>query len=180
MELEYLPPPENLKGCFVSLKARSVLEKLTAREQLIFDVASEGTLFTEWGENVTGNVLAFFVPNKPVPAFKFAQGKKELIRKFRGEKARFYQGIAQFFKLAKEFKGECVLLSPSISVYLRSEVKGEIVQLKPGAIDALVPMAAFTAVVVVPAANASLLAGGSMMQEQVLRIGISEGWGLAL
>ena len=147
--------------------------------QLIFDVLNEGSLFTHWGENITGQVIAFFAPNKPVPAFKYNAGRTELIRKFQGDKGRFYHGIAQFFKLAKDFQGEVTLVTPSIQVFLRSESNGEVVQLVPGSMD-LISLSGYTAVVVLSASNTSLSAGMNVMQEQLLRIGINEGAGLAL
>ena len=147
----------------------------------MFDVVNEGTLFAVWGENVPGQVLAYFTPNKPVPAFKFSSssGKTELMRKFRGEKARFYQGCTQFFKLAKDYDGNCYGLCSSIGIFFRTLPDGLLVQLQPGASEPItVPN--LTAVVVLSAATISLAAGSTMMQEQFLRIGISEGWGLAL
>ena len=148
----------------------------------MFDVANEGTLFQVWGENVTGNVVAFFKPNKPVPAYKYNAGpssRVEIIRRFRGEKSRFYQGIAQFYKIAKDFQGEIVQLCPSVNVFVRSETDGEIVQLQPGG-EMLSVGSGYTAVVALPASNTSVSHGTTIMQEQLLRIGINEGWGLPL
>jgi len=149
--------------------------------QLVFDVVNEGTLFAVWGENVSGQVLACFKPNKPVPAFKYsASGKQELMRKFRGEKARFYEGCAQFFKLAKEYEGMVWLTSPSIGVYLRENGEGSMLKMVPGGECDPVSVSNFTAVAVLPPANTSIVDGVKMMQEQVLRVGLNEGWGLAL
>lgn len=116
-----------------------------------------------------------------MPAYKYNGGpssRVEIIRRFRGEKARFYQGITQFYKLAKDFQGEVVHLCPTVSIYLRSDGNGEIVKLEPGA--SLMPLTGFTAVVALPASNGSVSPGTCVMQEQLLRIGINEGWGLAL
>jgi hypothetical protein len=126
--------------------------------------------------------MAYFKPNKPVPAYKYSAGpasRAEIMRKFRGDKARFYQGITQFCKLAKDFQGEIVWLCPSVAVYLRSQTDGEIVQLQPGNSE-LVLMMPFTAAVALPGSSTSVAHGTAVMQEQLLRIGVNEGWGLAL
>jgi hypothetical protein len=102
------------------------------------------------------------------------------MRKFRGNKSRFFQGFAQFFKLAKDYTGECILLTPSVGVYLRNAEDGLVMKLVPGADEDRVEIVRASAVAVLPAANDSMTPGSSLMQEVFLRIGINEGGGLAL
>jgi len=134
-----------------------------------------------WAEGgVEEGVLAFFEPTKPVPKFKFAgAGKTEIIRKFQGDKPRFYQGIAQFFKLAKEYGGNCLLFSPSVGVFLRDE-SGNITKFVPGEEQPMQSVIGMTAVVALAGTNTSVEAGVTMTKELFLRIGVNEGWGLAL
>lgn len=149
----------------------------------MFDVVNEGTLFAIWAEDApSGQVVAFFSPNKPVPPFKYtpAGSKTEIMRKFRGNKARFFQGFAQFFKLAKDYEGECLLLTTSVGVFWRNAEDAIIMKFTPGADEERVLISRASALAVLPAANDSMTAGSSLMQELFLRIGQNEGGGIAL
>mmetsp|Transcript_7394 Transcript_7394/g.16370 ORF Transcript_7394/g.16370 Transcript_7394/m.16370 type:complete len:167 (+) Transcript_7394:3-503(+) len=81
---------------------------------LTFEEASGGVLFLNWSKERVPNALAYFNPTKNVPAFKFTAhgGKSELIRECAGPKVkRFYEGVTQFVKLAREFQASFHLLN---------------------------------------------------------------------
>ncbi|SOV13171.1 conserved Plasmodium protein, unknown function [Plasmodium sp. DRC-Itaito] len=79
---------------------------------LVFDNASNGTLFIVWKKEKVENALMFIKPTKAVPEFKFVNrnGKNELIRNLQSDKKLFYSGICQFVKEAKDIKGKLTLL----------------------------------------------------------------------
>ncbi|CRH03162.1 conserved Plasmodium protein, unknown function [Plasmodium relictum] len=79
---------------------------------LIFDSASNGSLFIVWKREKVENALMFIKPTKPVPEFKFTNhnGKSELIRNLQSDKKLFYSGLCQFIKEARDIKGEVSLL----------------------------------------------------------------------
>ena len=79
-------------------------------------------------------VLAFFKPNKKVPAFKFKSygGKQEIIRQMQaGMIKRYYIGWTHFLKLAKEWQGELVIYRTS-DVELYYLDNGKIIRMEAG------------------------------------------------
>ncbi|KAI4841001.1 IMP1-like protein [Plasmodium brasilianum] len=79
---------------------------------LIFDNASNGSLFIVWKKEKVENALLYIRPTKPVAEFKFTSnsGKSELIRNLQSDKKLFFSGLCQFFKEAKDIKGVITLL----------------------------------------------------------------------
>jgi hypothetical protein len=74
-----------------------------------------------------------------VAAFKFTAngGKTELIRGFKGAtRLRYFEGYCQFTRMAKEFGGEIVLLTPAVKLYY-TESSGKVLQISPGAATGL-------------------------------------------
>jgi hypothetical protein len=85
---------------------------------------SEGTLFVNWSDRPVAEALVYFMPKKPVPAFKYKEngGRSELIRGFRGStRNRFFDGFCQFYKQCRDLDGVITLLSPVVKVYVRSK-----------------------------------------------------------
>ena len=56
--------------------------------------------------------LAFCRPGKSVPEFKFRHGPAPLVKNCGRDVKHYYSAWAQFVKLAKEWRGELVLLRP--------------------------------------------------------------------
>lgn len=106
---------------------------------LVFDNASNGSLFITWKKEKVENALLYIRPTKNVPEFKFAynNGKYELIRNLQSDKKIFFSGICQFIKEARDIKGKVTLLPYldnafpiKVNIYF---LKGNnVVQLKPG------------------------------------------------
>ncbi|SCM04248.1 conserved Plasmodium protein, unknown function [Plasmodium chabaudi adami] len=106
---------------------------------LIFDNASNGSLFIAWKKEKVENALLYIRPTKNVPEFKFTcnNGKYELIRNLQSDKKIFFSGICQFIKEARDIKGKITLLPYlengfpiKVNIYF---LKGNnVVQLKSG------------------------------------------------
>ena len=147
---------------------------------LVFDVASEGTLFLHWSETPVPGAVAYLNPQAAVPKFKYTSGggRSELIRGFRGEtKKRLFEGFCSFFKLARDTGMSPVcLLTTEVVCYLRMQ-DGSVVALRPGVAT---PIAAAAAVVAVPHGCDAFEGAKTMAQDYFLGTGLREGasWSL--
>lgn len=86
----------------------------TAGCYLVYSDESGGTLLEHWSEKPVAEALAFFIPGMSVPKYKYRRhgGKQEMLRGIRdGKGIKFFQGICQFFKTAREFKANLTMLS---------------------------------------------------------------------
>jgi hypothetical protein len=78
---------------------------------LLFDVASNGTMFIKWSKTTVENALIFFKPTKSVPGFKYkGLGKQELVRNLQESKNKYFQGVCEFMKIGRKYDSEFVLL----------------------------------------------------------------------
>ncbi|CDJ39387.1 Chromosome III, complete sequence, related [Eimeria tenella] len=91
---------------------------------LVFDTASNGTLFIVWSVSPVEGAMAFFEPKKPVADFKYKDkgGKSEIFRNLSQDKKNYYEGFCQFFKTAAEHKGLCRLLPGLEAAPIKVEV----------------------------------------------------------
>ena len=81
--------PENNAGCY-----------------LVWSEASDGSLIERWSKDLVEGALARFLPQKPVPGYKYKRhgGNSELLRDIRVP-TRLFKGIATFCKTARESDG---------------------------------------------------------------------------
>jgi hypothetical protein len=145
---------------------------------LLFQTHSEGVLLLQWSATPVPEACAFFSPTKPVPKFKFTSngGKSELIRSFRGpNRGRFFEGVCQFFRMAKELEASCaVLLTNSIQVLVRMP-NGEVNAMIPG--ELVKSLSAVEAVACLPETSQAIVAGVSLMQPIFIKSAQNEGGG---
>jgi len=84
----------------------AVSEESTKGGYLVFDVASQGSLFIKWSSTPIDKALMFFKPTKKVPAFKYkGTAKEELARKMHCNVPQFFMGICEYLKIARQFDG---------------------------------------------------------------------------
>jgi len=78
---------------------------------------NQGTLFCTWSATPVEGAIAYFKPIKNVPAFKYRQngGRSELQRGVNGNVhfKKYCLGWCGFFKMAREFEGEILVINKS-------------------------------------------------------------------
>ena len=86
---------------------------------LIFSTVNDGSMFLQFSHSKVEEAIAYFKPNRVVPAFKYRQnhGKVELIRKLQSNKQLYYEGYADFLKAAKEFDSDLYVIQNTARVY---------------------------------------------------------------
>merc|ERR1712130_116845 len=86
---------------------------------LTADDSSNGSLYLNWKSSALDNSLAFFLPTKSVPKFKFKKngGKEELTRNTSVKKENAYQGWCNFIKLGKEYKSVFEFSTEDVRVF---------------------------------------------------------------
>jgi hypothetical protein len=86
---------------------------------LMFTPASDGTLTCHYSTERIQDALMYFKPKKIVPAFKYRQnaGRVEIIRKLQSNQQMYYEGVAQFIKMGREFDSDFVVLPQTKSMF---------------------------------------------------------------
>lgn len=149
---------------------------------LVFDSASQGSLFIIWKNEKVPNALAFIKPSKPVPEFKYKtnNGKSEIVRNLQSDKKSFYFGVCQFIKEAKDIKADVVLL-PAVDT--ASPLKFEVYCLKSNTVTNVKIGSPFTvhdidAICILPKGS-SALEVKTMKKDLFLNRGNAEGASIA-
>ncbi|CDJ69621.1 Chromosome III, complete sequence, related [Eimeria necatrix] len=117
-------PPAAAAAAPPAAAAAAAAAAATKGAYLVFDTASNGTLFIVWSVSPVEGAMAFFEPKKPVPDFKYKDkgGKSEIFRNLSQDKKNYYEGFCQFFKTAAEHKGLCRLLQGLEAAPIKVEV----------------------------------------------------------
>jgi len=122
---------------------------------LLFSSASGGTFLVHWSEVPVPGALACFVPEKPVPKFKYESngGRSELKRSVGGpNKKLFYAGWVSFVRMAFSHSGIFTFLgnvhASPIGVYVNMKADMSVVRLEVG--DPLKLTNAIAAVAIAP------------------------------
>ena len=132
-----------------------------------------------WSETPVPEAFLYFTPKKPVPAFKYkvGGGRSELIRGFRGAtRNRFFEGVCQFYKQCRELEGAITLLTPAISIYVRSR-EGMLSQVPLGV---GIPLDKVHAVAAVSSEKTCFDGVSTISQDYFIGTGMKEGSALAL
>jgi hypothetical protein len=89
---------------------------------LTYDGASNGTMYLNWKQSQwSGDSWAYIKCGKPVAKFKFTNfgGKSELLRDCAQAHAdRQFTGWTHFVKLCKDQKGELIINTSDVKIYL--------------------------------------------------------------
>ncbi|CBZ50345.1 hypothetical protein NCLIV_008170 [Neospora caninum Liverpool] len=105
-----VPPPVR------SRRRSTVLGPENAGLYLMFDVAQKKWV-GQWSSGVMENVVAFMRPTVKVPQFKYTKNEKVLLKSgnvpMRDERKDFLEGLCLFVKLAKEYRGDFLIISKS-------------------------------------------------------------------
>ena len=128
----------------------------------------DGAMFCHLtAEDKVEDSLAYFRNGKPFPAFKLKQnaGRVEIIRKLQHDKQRYYEGFAQFIKMARESEGEIYLLrGDKVRVYY-VEDRNVIKRLEP---EVFLDLERVEAIACVGPSNTDLEGVSSMIMDQFL------------
>ena len=156
-------------------EAAPVEEVIEPACYLLFSAASGGVFLTHWSEVPVPGALACFVPEKPVPKFKYESngGRSELKRGVGGpNKKLFYAGWVSFVRSAFSHSGKFTFLAnvqaSPVALYVNMKADTTVVRLEVGA--PLKLTSAIAAVAVAPA-----LATNLNVQTMTTRMFISVG-----
>jgi len=137
-----------------------------------------------WSETSVEGALAFFSARKAVPKFKFTNnaGRSDLVRDCGGvNKKKFYDGVAQFVKAAKQWEGVLTLLSNlpqrPVAVFLNDRS----INVVPVEMGVPISLEEMQAVVVVHESSAAQHGQvKTMAVNQFIQAGVKDGAGLSL
>lgn len=80
---------------------------------LMYDPTSGGVIFAQWTQfgRTEEEAIAYFSPNARVPKFKYKQnrGRQDILRGIGVDKKKFFEGITQFFKMARDMNGTIIV-----------------------------------------------------------------------
>lgn len=119
---------------------------------LMFTTVSEGTLTCHFSHTRMEGAIMYFKPKRIVPAFKFRQnsGRIEIVRKLMQHQQLYYEGVAQFIKMGREFDSDFVLLDPGrVRIYRLFDVSS-VAAVETGT---FFPSSSFTSIACVPQGN---------------------------
>lgn len=106
---------------------------------LLFSSANQGTFFAHWSEVPVPGALAAFVPEKPVPKFKYESngGRSEITRAVGGpNKKLFYAGWVSFVRMAFSHNARFTFLgnvnASPIAIFINMKADTSVVRLEVG------------------------------------------------
>lgn len=142
---------------------------------LILGGESGGSLFMIWSEEPVDGAMAYFIPQKEVPAYKYQErdGKNEIIRGLAGNRKQYFSGWVQFVKTALDNKGILILLDgdKDVDIFYHDE-NNHVIRVLPNKFVDTIQFKAFAAM---PRPNLCFKGVGVMPLNQFADIARKEG-----